>query len=161
MACLHIVYELLSPNKSAASHAPTCHVAVQPPRTRWRNSLDEPLFASAWTDTNKEILHSIATLEGSSPRSKYSEAQHMLKQESITIPLRTFSILFALFAWVLISDSVKNVVVCGGVLYWLLVLSVVPLVALVMTFVRQRLIHKRNIKREVRLCNPTHIIVAG
>ena len=110
----------------------------------------EPLLGSPWHSNNKQIVSAI--MEDPRDDDKHAEARHILRRENSLVPLRTLSVLVLLFIWVLASDSLKNIVRCGGATYWALVLSVVPLVAGMLVVTRQQLMRKRNVKREVRAC---------
>jgi hypothetical protein len=44
----------------------------------------------------------------------------------------------------------KDLVYCGGIAFWALMLSIVPLVAILMAVIRRQLIHKDVVKAAVR-----------
>lgn len=77
------------------------------------------------------------------------EARAILLHERQSLPLPTVVTLLSLFVWIIFTDVVKDFSACGGVLYWALVLSVVPVVTLLMAVVRRVLIHNTVVKQQV------------
>lgn len=77
------------------------------------------------------------------------EARAILLHESRQLPLPTLVTLLSLFVWLIFTDIMKDYSPCGGVLYWALVLSVVPVVTLLMAVVRRVLIHNTVVKQQV------------
>ena len=113
----------------------------------------EPLLSASWQSANKDLVDEIlngGVQENGLPASKYAEIREVLREEQRAIPLGKFGVLCSLFAWLLLTDTLKDFVRCGSALYWMLVLSVVPIVAVLMTIVRAWLLRKGNLKREVR-----------
>ena len=118
-----------------------------------REEHSEPLLAASWQSENKERVDAIRRGEvhpNGVSQDKYSEVQHMLEEEQRCAPPGTVAILVGLFSWLLVTGVLKDVVACGGAAYWLLVLSAIPLVAAIMSVVRNKLIRKGALKREVR-----------
>jgi hypothetical protein len=128
---------------------------------------DEPLLAFDQASTNKVIMESIlasADAEAPSGRAQpaaYAAARRMLAADRLQVPPGKLCVLLALFAWLLLSQIVKDEVKCGGFLYWFLVLSVMPLVGGIMAFVRPYLIDKGSLKKEVRQHRWAHTALAS
>lgn len=83
-----------------------------------------------------------------------AQARRLLALESVRFPWRTFLALTGLFAWLMASDLMKDVATCGSPAFWLLVLSVVPLVLAVMALTRRQLLFKGCVKEQVRATPP-------
>lgn len=109
-----------------------------------------PLLDTSNKATVHHILHDDGSLTAQSPL--YLEVKNILLAEGTTVPLPTVIALSALFVWLVFTDTMKDLVPCGGVTFWLLVLSIVPVVAVMMAVVRRRLIHNDVVKQAVRFC---------
>jgi hypothetical protein len=84
----------------------------------------------------------------------YAEVQHILQRESNTVSYTALLTVTALFVWLVFTDAMKDLVKCGSVVFWLLVLSIVPVVGGLIPVVRRQLIHKDDVKKEVRSLPP-------
>jgi hypothetical protein len=80
----------------------------------------------------------------------YAEAKGIVAAERRVAPIGTILALTALFAWLVVSDLMKDHVTCGGVVFWTCMLSIVPVVGVMMVLVRKRLICKDIVKAAVR-----------
>lgn len=107
-----------------------------------------PLLEASNKDIVDRILHDDGSLIAQSPL--YSEVRKVLLAESTTVPLPTVIALSALFVWLVFTDTMKDLVTCGSFMFWILVFSIVPLVAAMMAVARRQLIHKDVIKQAVR-----------
>lgn len=103
-------------------------------------------------NSNKDLVDRIMSDDGSLLRQNpmYAEVKAILEAESTTVPLPTILALTALFVWLVFTDTMKDLVACGSFLFWILVLSIVPVVGGMMAVVRRQLIHKDVVKRAVR-----------
>jgi hypothetical protein len=72
------------------------------------------------------ITNDVGLLRSQSPI--YTEAKSIVAAERRTAPIGTILALTALFAWLVVSDLMKDQVTCGGVVYWTCILSIVPVV---------------------------------
>lgn len=111
------------------------------------------MLGASWQSENKDLVDAIMRDEmqpNGVPADKYSAVREILREEQRVVPWDIVATLVGLFGWLLVTGVVKDVVACGGTLYWLLVLSVMPLVAFIMCIVRNRLLRKGALKREVR-----------
>jgi hypothetical protein len=118
---------------------------------------EQPLLAGArLAAANKEViehvLHPEEPEEVENPL--VAEAQVLLRAESEKYPAGVMLGLTGLFVWLVISDFLKDLALCGSLLFWLLVLSIVPMVLVMMLIVRRALIHKGFVKRQVRSAHP-------
>jgi hypothetical protein len=101
---------------------------------------------------NKALIDLILTAEPNSQVTSVSvnsDVKRILQLERQYISFTTVGILVGLFAWLLVTDTLKRFVPCGGVYYWLLVFSIMPIVAVLMVVVRKHLVRKGNLKLEV------------
>ena len=72
----------------------------------------------------------------------------------VQVPMLKLAILVSLFSWILVTDIIKGSVKCGGTTYWLLVLSIIPIVLALMAWFRQVLVTKADVKSRVRFYFP-------
>lgn len=79
------------------------------------------------------------------------EARAILLHERKSFPLPTLVTILSLFVWLIFTDVMKDFAPCGGALYWSLVLSIVPVVAVILCIVRRVLIHNIVVKQQVPL----------
>ena len=113
-----------------------------------------PLLDTSNKEAVDRILNDDGSLTSQSPL--YTEVKQILLAESTTVPLPIVAAMLALFVWLVFTDTMKDLVACGGVLFWLLVLSIVPVVGVLMAVVRRQLIHKDVVKQAVR-CQQHHM----
>lgn len=113
-----------------------------------------PLLDTSNKEAVDRILNDDGSLTSQSPL--YTEVKQILLAESTTVPLPIVAAMLALFVWLVFTDTMKDLVACGGVLFWLLVLSIVPVVGVLMAVVRRQLIHKDVVKQAVR-CRQHHM----
>jgi hypothetical protein len=111
-------------------------------QTSAKKSLVEAIFS----DASAPLGHPMAQ------PSAVAAARHMLEAERRRVPLPKLFVLLGMFAWLLVSQTLAtHKVACGGTAYWLLLLSVAPVVMGLMALVRPYLIEKVKLKKEVRL----------
>lgn len=84
----------------------------------------------------------------STPQEKH--LQQLLAKESKQVPLAKLSILLLLFAGVLVTDLGKDYVRCNSLLYWAIVLSVIPFILFLTLAVRAHLVKKFEKQEEAR-----------
>lgn len=113
----------------------------------------EPLLSASWESVNKQLVDRILSSEEAdsltpSPQ-HFPAVKQLLEVEAKPVPVTSVLVLVGLFCWLVMTDTSKAAVPCGGVRYWLLVLSIVPIVAVTMLVVRRQLINKGNLKLEV------------
>ena len=112
-------------------------------------------MAADWGSKNKALVDAIFTeSEPAAHMPRAPEAKAMLEKERRSVPPGNVATLTALFAWLLVTGAVKDVVRCGSAAFWALTLSIAPLVAAVMAVVRRRLIGKQRLKADVRALCP-------
>lgn len=75
------------------------------------------------------------------------EYDSIVRNESRQIPYEKLGILVLITGCVLASDSIKSLVPCGSLKYWLVVLGVVPVAVGCMLVTRRTLLHKIAVKK--------------
>eukprot|EP00892_Ulva_mutabilis_P007949 jgi/Ulvmu1/5526/UM023_0062.1 len=139
-----IVAGLLSDDPIEALPSEECVAAPGTIRAPRRVSLDDAAAAAGLPPTPPFNGH-----RGSASAALLREARAILLHERKHLPLPTLITLLALFVWLSFTDIMKGYAPCGGLLYWALVLSIVPIVALTMGIVRRVLIHNCRVKQQV------------
>jgi hypothetical protein len=102
---------------------------------------------------NKEVIDRImrqSTDTLAMPQAMDEDARRLLQRDAQRAPWSVLSVLLGLFVWLVISDTLKDAVKCGGAMYWIFVLSLIPVVMVIMLTVRRFLIHKAWVKEQVR-----------
>lgn len=118
----------------------------------------EPLVSAEWGSKNKTLVDALLMdAEPAAANPRAPEAKAMLEKDRRSVPPGNVATLTALFAWLLVTGMLKDVVACGSLAYWALTLSMVPLVAAVMAVVRRRLIGKQRLKVDVRPTRPAAV----
>lgn len=116
------------------------------------NGAFEPLLADSGHHTNEGLIERMVCASANNPMEPvYRDATQILVAESRQVPVWKICTLISLFAWLLTTDSWKNGIACGGALYWLLVLSIVPVVVVFTLVCRRYLLWKAAVKDAVGL----------